>query len=147
MGLAAVVGLVVEKMVERGREHLLDILWVDEGAIADRLGKIIFAQSLNVMADAFIFSATCHTQLREIVVEDRVETRWGFALTSETPHPDAVANQQMVKGAVQRLKEGTAIGTIISIGDLCSRVVEAFVAPGILAGEHPISGQHAALLR
>ena len=67
MSLAAVMGLVVEKMVERRGEYLLDILWVDDGAIADRLGKIILAQSPNVMADAFIFIATRHTQLREIV--------------------------------------------------------------------------------
>jgi hypothetical protein len=37
--------LVVEKMVERGGERLLDILRVDDGAIADRFGEIILAQS------------------------------------------------------------------------------------------------------
>lgn len=60
MGLAAVVSLVVEKMIERGRERLLDILRVDDVAIADRFGEIIRAQSPNVMADAFVFSAPRH---------------------------------------------------------------------------------------
>ena len=45
MSLAAVVRLVVEKMVERGREHLLDILRVDDGAKRIVLARSSVAQS------------------------------------------------------------------------------------------------------
>ena len=99
------------------------------------------------MADAFIFSAARRAQLCEIVVEDCIEARRGFALAGEAPHPDAVADQQMVEGTMQRFKEGAAIGAIVGIRDLRGRVIEALVAPGIVAGEHPVTGQHAALLR
>src|SRR5258707_14921821 len=45
MRLPAVMGLVVEKMVERGRKLLLDMGRVRDGAIADASGQVGFAQS------------------------------------------------------------------------------------------------------
>ncbi|HEY6861039.1 MAG TPA: hypothetical protein VI358_14805 [Pseudolabrys sp.] len=48
---------------------------------------------------------------------------------------------------MQRFKEGAAVGAIIDIRGQRGRVIKALVAPGILAGEHPIAGQQAALLR
>jgi hypothetical protein len=68
-------------------------------------------------------------------------------LAGETAHPDAIANQQVVECAVQRLEEGTPISAIVRIRDLGSGVVEALVAPGVVAGEHMVAGQHPVLLQ
>jgi hypothetical protein len=44
MRLAAMVRLVIEKMIERRGERLFDILRIDDGAIADRLREVGLAQ-------------------------------------------------------------------------------------------------------
>ena len=51
----------------------------------------------------------------EIVIEDGVEAWRQFALAGEAPHPDAVADQQMIERAVQRLEEGAAVGAVIGV--------------------------------
>ena len=48
MGLAAMVGLVVEEMIECGRKLLLDIDRIDEGAKADGAGEVLVAQAFDI---------------------------------------------------------------------------------------------------
>src|SRR5262249_3958681 len=122
MRLTAVVGLMIEKMVESGSERLFDILRINNRPIADRLRKIVVAQAGDVAKDAFILLSARRAQLCEIVMEYHVESGWGFALACEALHPDAISNQKVIEGAVQRFKEGSAIGTIVGIGDPCGRV-------------------------
>ena len=145
MGLAPMVGLMIEKMVKRGGQHLLYGLWVNHGAKTDRFGQVLFTQGTDVSADAFVFEAARGTQLREVVKKDCVEARWCLTLAGEASHPDTIADEQMVERAVQRFKENTAVGAVVSIGNLCRSLVEPFVAPGVIAGEHLIAGQHIAL--
>ena len=114
--------LVIEKMIERRSERLLDILWVDHGAIADRLREIGLAQGTNVTQDALIFIPTGGLQLRDAFIEDRIKTWRDFTLASESPHPYAIAHEKMIERAVQRFEENTAIGVIIGVAHPCSRV-------------------------
>ena len=74
------VSLVIEKMVERRGKYLFDILRIDDGAVADRLGKIVVVQGADILMDTSIFSAPGRAQLREIIIEDRIEARRDFAL-------------------------------------------------------------------
>ena len=46
MRLAAMVRLVIEKMIKRWSKWLLDILRIDNGAVADRLREVGLAQAL-----------------------------------------------------------------------------------------------------
>jgi hypothetical protein len=120
--LAAMVRLVIEKMIERRSKRLLDILRIDNGAVSDRLREVGLAQGAYVPSNAFIFVPAGRTQLVEIVIEDRVQARRDFTLAGEAPHPDTIADQKMIERAVQRLEENTTIGTIVGIADPCARV-------------------------
>lgn len=57
MRLAAVVRLVVEKMIERRGQHLLNVLGVDDSSIPDRFRQIGVGQSGDEPCDACIFPA------------------------------------------------------------------------------------------
>src|SRR6476660_9533188 len=139
MSLTTMVGLVIEEMVKRGGEDLFDILRVDDGAEADRFGEIPVAQGSDVMADAFIFGAARRAQLCEVIVQDSIKAGGVFSFAGEAPHPDAIADQKVVEGTLQRFKEDAAIGAIVGIRDLSGRRIEALVAPGAVAGEHPVT--------
>src|SRR5262245_32794736 len=147
MCLATVMRLVIEEVIERWGEHLLDILWVDDRTETDRFGEIVLAQRADIVPNAFVFCTPRRAQLREIVEEYRIETRRDSALAGETAHPDAIPNQKVVECAMQRLEEGPPIGAVVRIRDLGSSVVKALVAPGIVTGEHMVAGQHSALLQ
>src|SRR4030095_5589648 len=116
------VRLMIEKMIERRSKRLFDILRIDNGAVADRLREVGLAQVAYVTSNAFIFVTACGAQLVEIIIEDRVQTCGHFTLVGESPHPDTIADQKMIEGAMQRLEENTAIGTVVGIADPCARV-------------------------
>jgi hypothetical protein len=147
MCLAAVMRLMIEKMIKRRGKHLFYVLWVNDGTEADRFNEIVLAQCADVVENAFIFHASRCPQLHEIVVEDCIETGRDSTLGGEAAHPDAIADQEVVEGAVQRFEEGAPIGAIVPIRDLGRGVVEPFVAPGIITGKHKVTGQHTALLQ
>src|SRR5450432_2672289 len=104
------VGLVVEEMVERGRQFLLDVGRPYESAIADGSGQIGLAQRADIDADGFVLRAAALPQAGKVVIQDGIETGRYLALAGEALHPDAVADQEMVKGAVQRLEVDTPVG-------------------------------------
>lgn len=57
VGLATVVRLVIEKMIERGGQYLFDILRIDDGSIADCFGQIFVGQVCNESSDTIILRA------------------------------------------------------------------------------------------
>src|SRR5262245_37867404 len=122
MRLAAMVRLVIEKMIKRRSKRLLDILRIDNGAVADCLREVGLSQGAYISSNAFIFVPSGGAQLVEIVMEDRVQAWRDFTLTGEPPHPYTITDQKMVEGAVQRLEENTTIGTVVGIADPCARV-------------------------
>src|SRR5262245_15057126 len=122
MRLAAMVRLVIEKMIKRRSKRLLDILRIDNGAVADRLREVGLAQGAYVSSNAFIFVPAGGPQLVEIVIEDGVQARRDFTLAGEPLHPDTIADKKMIEGAVQRLEENTTIGTVVGIANPCARV-------------------------
>ena len=67
-----------------------------------------------------VLGAARRPQGREIVVQDGVEARRLFARAGEAPHPDAVADQQMIERAVQRLEEGAAVGAVVGVGTVAA---------------------------
>ena len=142
MRLAAVVGLVVEEMIERRRQRLLDLLRPHDGPVAERAGEVGLGQFLDIAADPLVLGAAGGAQRREVVIKDGVQALRHLALAGEACHPDAVADQQVVEGAVQRLEEGAAVGPVGGLAHLRRRVIEPFVAPGVVAGEHPIARCH-----
>ena len=91
-----------------------------------------------------VLGAARGAQGGEVVVEDGVEALRHIALAGEALHPDAVADQQVVERAVQRLEEGAAVGAVVGVGQRGGGVIEPLVAPGVVAGEHRIAGHHAA---
>jgi hypothetical protein len=117
MCLAAVVRLVVEEMVERGRQRLLDLDRPHESAVADGAGKVGVCQSSDIVADARILRGPRRPQWGEVVIEDGIEAFRQFARASEAGHPDAIADQQVIQGPVQRLEEGAAVGAVVCLGD------------------------------
>jgi hypothetical protein len=94
MRLSAVMSLMVEKMIERGREFLLNLHRANDGAVADRAGQIGFAKRVDVAADALVLGHARATQRGEAVVEDRAETSRVLARAGEPLHPDAVAKHR-----------------------------------------------------
>jgi hypothetical protein len=142
MSLAAMMGLVVEEMGKCGRKLLFDRCRIDEGAVANSTFKIVLAQAFDLAADARILGAPRGAQIVEIVVKDDIEILGQLALSGEALHPDAVADQQMVEGAMQRLEEGAAVGAVVCIAYLDHGVIEPLVAPGIVSGEHAIVRSH-----
>ncbi len=78
--LAAVVGLVIEEMIECRRQRLLDrrpaVTTVRKRMRAD---EIAVAQARDVAADQRVFVAARSPQRREIVVQDSVKARRQFA--------------------------------------------------------------------
>src|SRR5262245_22615611 len=139
--------LVIEEMVERRGERLLDVLRVDDGTEADRFGEVVLAQCTDIVPDAFVFRAPCRAQLREIVKEYRIEIRRDGALAGKTAHPDAIPNQQVVERAMEGPEEGAPVSAVVRIRDLGSGVVQALVAPPVVASEHMVAGQHPVLLQ
>src|SRR5262249_43178980 len=133
--------------IERENEFLFDLLRIDNRTEANRFIEIALVQRADVMPNPFILHATCYTQLYEVVVEYRIEAGGSCAFARETAHPDSITDQQVIEGAVQRLEESAAIGTVVRVRDLSSGIVEALVAPGVVTGEHMVAGKHAMLLR
>ena len=146
MRLAAMVGLVVEEMIERRRQRLLDGLRVDHGAIADDAVEVVAAQAGDVAADENVLAAAGGAQGAEIFIQDGIEAFRGFAGAGEAPHPDTVADQQVVQGSVQRFEEGAAVGAVIGVAERARRVIKSLVAPGIVAGKHQVAGSHGCLM-
>src|SRR5579884_3239315 len=102
MGLAAVMGLVVEEVVERKGERLLDILRTHEGAIADRGGQIRLVERVDIVGDTPVLRDAGGPQGREVVMQNGVEALRQFSLAGETGHPQAVSHQEVVERPVQR---------------------------------------------
>jgi len=48
----------------------------------------------------------------------------------------------VIEGSVQRFEERATIGAVIGVGDEGGCVIEPLVAPGIVAGKHPVAGFH-----
>ena len=63
-------------------------------------------------------------------------------MAGEAPHPDAIADQKMIESAVQRFEEGASVSAIVGLRNLSGGVIEALIAPGVIAGKHMIAGQH-----
>src|ERR1700688_1394269 len=101
MRLAAVVGLAIEEMIERGGEYLLDIGGIAEGAIADDASEVRLAQTFDIFVDCFVLGAPRRAKLSRILEQNDIEAFRQLALAGESLHPDAIADQQMVEGAVQ----------------------------------------------
>src|SRR5665811_2200486 len=103
-------------------------------------------QRFDIAADARVLAAARRPQGYEIVVQGRIKARRQFALAGKAPHPDAVADQQVIERAVHRLEEGAAVGAIVGVGQLGGGGIEPLVAPGVIAGEHLVTGLHGSLL-
>ena len=143
MRLPAVMGLVVEEMVERRRQLL-----------GRRSAGLVMVRKLNVRPSSASPSAPMQWLMRasscaargrqrgEVVEQDGIETRGRLALAGEALHPDAVADQEMVERAVHRFEEGAAVGAVLGIGQFARPRLEPLVRPGIVAGEHPVAFGH-----
>src|SRR5262249_46239858 len=70
MGLAAMMGLVIEKMVERRGKRLLDIARIADGPIGEPAREALLRQSIDVARDALVLVRTRPAQGREIIVEN-----------------------------------------------------------------------------
>src|SRR5262249_53644515 len=132
MRLAAVMGLVIEEMQKQRRQVLLELSGAPRAAIAEPAREVSFREPRNVRTDARILGAPPRAQLREILVEDGVERLGLRALAGEAMHPDAVADQQMVQGAVQRAEERAAVPAILGVGNARGGGVEPLVDPGVV---------------
>lgn len=73
MSLAAVMSLMVEKMVQGRSKCLLDVLGIYKSSILDRPGKVTFAQGPDITTDALVLGSACGAKLYEIITKDRVE--------------------------------------------------------------------------
>ena len=60
--LAAVMRLVIEKMIKRQRQRVFDLERVSDGAIAQHAMKIVDRQAGNKVFDSVIFVSTGHAQ-------------------------------------------------------------------------------------
>src|SRR5690606_31518381 len=75
MHLSAVMGLVIEEMIQRRRQRLLDVNRIDDGAVAEVAGKIGVGQRSDVIDDAPVFGAACSPQFRKILEQNLVKSR------------------------------------------------------------------------
>src|SRR5438477_6837164 len=142
MGLAAVMGVMVEEVIERRRKLLLDGARVGDRAIGDQPAEVFLGQTADVVDDALILRAAGRTQRAERFVQDGVEPLWGLASPGETLHPDAVRDQQVVERAVHRLEERPAIGAVHVVGQHCRSFIQALVGPAVVGREHDVTRFH-----
>src|SRR5690606_5927505 len=74
MRLAAVMGLVIEKVIERRRQRLLDgFLRGGECLIAQRPRQLLLIESVDVAIDEDVLRAACGPQILELVEQDGIE--------------------------------------------------------------------------
>src|SRR4029079_16383467 len=92
--------------------------------------------AVDIADDALVLPLARRTQLGKVLEQDRIEPVRRLALSGETLQPDAVGDEKVVQGAVHRLEERPAIRAVIRIGELRCDVVDALVAPRIVARYH-----------
>ena len=136
MSLTAVMGLVIEEVNQERRQLLLDLHRAAGRAIAQRALEIRFAQRADVIDDALVLPPARLAEPGEILMEDRIELAGRLALAGEALHPDPVAHEQMIEGAVQRAEEGPVVGAVVAVGQQGGRAIEPPVHPGVVIGQH-----------
>src|ERR1700722_11241179 len=142
MGLAPVMRLVVEEMIERLAQDLLDLGRVGDGRIAEACVERLVVEPVDIGLDAPVLDLSRTAQIVKILVQNGVEPRRRLALAREAAHPEAIAHEKMIERALQGFEEGAAIGAVIRIADGRRRVIEPAVCPGIVKREARIAMLH-----
>jgi hypothetical protein len=135
MGLAAMVGLVIEPVRERRNEAGDHRLGRRHAAIADGPLERLIAERIDDGNDALILRLPSRAQRREILEQDRIEPVLRLALAGDALKPDAVGDQQMIERAMHRAEEGAAVGAIVRVIERGRGLVEAPVSPLIVTRE------------
>jgi hypothetical protein len=118
------------------KDRLLDGGGPADSRVADLSRQVRVAEPIDKGHDARVFPDPGVAQRLELLEQDRVEPRRSVAFTGQPPHPDAVCDQEMIERAVHRLEERPAVRAVIRIGQARSNIVDARVAPRIVARHH-----------
>src|SRR5215475_4966927 len=147
MCLAAMMGLVIEPVVEGGHQRLNELVRRRDAAIADDAFQGSFVETCDPGHDALVLRLARGAEAGKILVQDGIEALRRLALAGETLHPDAIGRQQMVERAVHGLEERAPVGAILGVGESGRSLVEPLVGPGVVAGEARIMVLHVAIVR
>jgi len=91
VGLAAVVGLVVEQVGEQ-QALALDVGFAGHGLEADGPSEVVVGKTVNVVDQHHVLGQARLAQRSEIVVEHLVEAADAAVVALEAPHLDAVTD-------------------------------------------------------
>ena len=126
----------LKKCAKRRRKRLGDVLRPDDGAVGEGRGEVGFRQAVDIGDDAVILDLARGVERIEILEQDLVEPGLHGALAGEAAEPDAVGDDEMVEGAVERAEEGAARRPVVGVGKGPGGRVEAAIGPAVVAGEH-----------
>jgi hypothetical protein len=146
MCVTAMVGLVVEPVVERGRQLLHELFRRRDPAVTDHAGQPRLVETVDVGNDAPVLGLARRPEVGQALVHDGVEPIRRLTLAGEAFHPDAIGGEQMVQRAVHRLEERAFVGAILAIGQEPGGIVETAVRPGVVAGEGDVVVFHAGIV-
>src|SRR5262245_31516204 len=127
-------GLVIEEVRERPAQLGL-LRLTGHVAVAERAADRIVAEPADEAADAGIFGRARRPEIGEGVVEDLVQPFDAARHALEPAHPDAVADQDVIQGGVNRAEEGRPPGAVVLNTQRSAGLIEATIGPGVVAGE------------
>src|SRR5262249_32149719 len=145
--LAAMMGLVIEPVVEGGHERLNELVRRRDPAIADDAFQGSFVEAGDPGHDSPVLRLARGAEARKILVQDGIEALRRLALAGEALHPDAIGRQQMVERAVHGFEERAPVGAVLGVAELGRGLVEPLVGPGVVAGEARVMFLHVAIVR
>ena len=96
---------------------------------------LLFFRNVNDVSNP-ILGGSRRTQRCQFLEQNGVETRRCVALAGQALHPNAVADQKMIKRAMHRLEEGAMISAILRVGQLRRGRIEPRIGPAIIVREH-----------
>src|SRR5438034_11837855 len=97
-------GLVIEEMRDDEPHRILSLGWIDDGHESQRAIHVFLLKRGYPAGNGGIGSLSLRSKLREIGVELLRERAYDKGLAGESPHPDSIAEQQVIERAVHGLE-------------------------------------------
>ena len=136
MGVAAVVGLMIEQMQQDVLQRLA--VWLARHVLVVKdLAEIGLAIGSDQIDQACIFGDPAAQKFAAIVMDDGVEPSRMFAGAGQALQPDAIGQQQMIQRAVQAAEENAGGPAVLFLGDCEGGAVDPKVGPAIIVGKLP----------
>lgn len=134
VGLAAVVGLVVEEVRQEVGEGLL-VGFSRHGAIGDRAREGWRVVGVNQRDQAGVLGQAGAGEGGAVLEQDGVKPVGGVARAGQPVQPDAIGDQKMVEGAVQAAEKDPCRPAIGVLGQGEGGGVNPRVGPFVVSGE------------